>query len=874
MSNRRKNRKEVNIKDNRQSICYLDIDAYEPVSVSSVPAYEEIKWTIMVGLMALCGALAVIFGIMDNSKVEYDTFNIIVKLSFFSIISSGLICFLREKKNLAYSIIAIYMLLRIYANWDAIKEGMLELADNIASQIDNNYSGVDDFVMEASKIDLMSDALVILGMIWIFIFLFINRKKIEVGISYLFILPFVIGILIISVYLSMHFLIFISIYLITLLIADNGIDGRKIISKKVSFGAVIYGTALILIVVLCANILTPKAFFNEEKMLSIKRNVTHKIEGIINRKISGGSNSKFGALGNGFNGGNIDFNTKPVLGNVSELNLTDNVELKMFVDFDNNKKINNRIYLKGKTYSSYIDNHWEVSNDPINQVTVDDVKYPNYYPLAFDDIVSDISSFDDNYASGRMKIKDMFGRDVAFYPYYMLLDMEHSSAGSMGFDRDGYLRRQSYLDGGYESGEYNYSFASAPSQTSLYLYDELNKKMRDDLSGYDYSSLCSAVLYEGEDRELTDYEKEAIDAEYYIGNILYPDVEDLPRFHEEFDSMLVDVDGETYDLAGRGYDRKLGIQPYVDYVLDYFSDYKYTLSPGKTPEGMDTVDYFLSEKKGYCMYYATTATLMFRKMGIAARYVEGYAIDLPKGYKGGSEIKVKNNDSHAWTEILVPNVGWIPIEVTVGRDSGYTQPRTLEPTTKETTTKNNKETTTKSNKETTTKKNGNKPTETTTKTNVTEETNKVSMETVVRNIIKVIITILTALVILIPIAIGIRYLLKYLLKKFYYSFSYFTIDRYEVDLIKLCKIRNINLTENYDRKSNIARIAREFGVDWKLVRDVYALIDRAKYSKDANISSADRKILYKMMNKVAYTIKKDGNILTKLRVIVLMFRYK
>ena len=82
------------------------------------------------------------------------------------------------------------------------------------------------------------------------------------------------------------------------------------------------------------------------------------------------------------------------------------------------------------------------------------------------------------------------------------------------------------------------------------------------------------------------------------------------------------------------------------------------------------------------------------------------------------------------------------------------------------------------------------------------------------------------------------------------------------------------MTENYDRKSSIRSIAHEFNVDWKLVRDVYALIDRAKYSKNANISSADRKILYKLINKVANIIKKDGNILTKLRVIVLMLRYK
>ena len=54
---------------------------------------------------------------------------------------------------------------------------------------------------------------------------------------------------------------------------------------------------------------------------------------------------------------------------------------------------------------------------------------------------------------------------------------------------------------------------------------------------------------------------------------------------------------------------------------------RYTLEPGKLPDGKDFVDYFYTEtKKGYCSHYASTATIMLRMMGIPTRYVEGYVI--------------------------------------------------------------------------------------------------------------------------------------------------------------------------------------------------------------------------------------------------------
>lgn len=119
----------------------------------------------------------------------------------------------------------------------------------------------------------------------------------------------------------------------------------------------------------------------------------------------------------------------------------------------------------------------------------------------------------------------------------------------------------------------------------------------------------------------------------------------------------------------------------------YEENYPYTIRPGKTPRNKDFVNYFLEEnKKGYCSYFASAAVLIFRYMGIPARYVEGYAIDynqilggeLVEGanyedyYDGYSEIgktayvsvDVTDADAHAWVEVYDPVIGWYPVEVT------------------------------------------------------------------------------------------------------------------------------------------------------------------------------------------------------------------
>lgn len=141
----------------------------------------------------------------------------------------------------------------------------------------------------------------------------------------------------------------------------------------------------------------------------------------------------------------------------------------------------------------------------------------------------------------------------------------------------------------------------------------------------------------------------------------------LKEVCSEFKTYLKKKDGNLLKAFEEG---KADQSDIVEAVKNYITkDTEYTLAPGETPAGKETVEYFLNEnKKGYCTYYATTAAMLLRSVGIPTRYVEGVYVsaeELEKGL-GENEIEVKDSNCHAWIEVFDKEYGFVPIEVTPG----------------------------------------------------------------------------------------------------------------------------------------------------------------------------------------------------------------
>lgn len=101
-----------------------------------------------------------------------------------------------------------------------------------------------------------------------------------------------------------------------------------------------------------------------------------------------------------------------------------------------------------------------------------------------------------------------------------------------------------------------------------------------------------------------------------------------------------------------------------NYLLSGY--YEYSLTPEELPDGTDILDQFLfKERKGYCTYFATAMTVLARASGVPARYVEGFYVSGDTLTDEGLYLLTEQN-LHAWCEIYMEGVGFVPIEATAG----------------------------------------------------------------------------------------------------------------------------------------------------------------------------------------------------------------
>lgn len=91
----------------------------------------------------------------------------------------------------------------------------------------------------------------------------------------------------------------------------------------------------------------------------------------------------------------------------------------------------------------------------------------------------------------------------------------------------------------------------------------------------------------------------------------------------------------------------------------------YVEVPEAVPADADPIRWgLLDAKEGNSAMFASIAVQAYRAYGIPARYVEGYL--LQEEQISGESTTLTNRDSHAWVEIYMDGMGWMPVEVTPG----------------------------------------------------------------------------------------------------------------------------------------------------------------------------------------------------------------
>ena len=162
------------------------------------------------------------------------------------------------------------------------------------------------------------------------------------------------------------------------------------------------------------------------------------------------------------------------------------------------------------------------------------------------------------------------------------------------------------------------------------------------------------------------------------GKFDYKEALTLPRAYRPYEQAYrtfvyekyLDIDAQTLEYMQGIIDKEGFYKKDIAMVLEV-AEYiqnsaRYTKSYNREVDSRSNVAVaFLDEyKEGICQHFASAATLLYRAMGIPARYTIGFLVETQEG----TWVDVKGESAHAWVEVYIDGMGWIEVEVTGGYD--------------------------------------------------------------------------------------------------------------------------------------------------------------------------------------------------------------